>query len=100
VWRSISLSVPAQLSRSGGWRLLWCASPACGRALPRRRAPAVRTAGRRAGRASRVVSRRVLWRVFLGRTPGAHVKVLVSHGLARASLARRWSPAPRVGAQL
>ena len=62
------------------------------RALSRRRAPAVRAAYRRAGRASRVVSRRVLWHVF-GPDAAAHVKILVSHDaselVAAASLAAR-----------
>ena len=39
------------------------------RALPRRRAPAVRAADRCAGARPRVVSRTALWRAFWGQTP-------------------------------
>ena len=49
------------------------------RALPRRRAPAVRAADRCADARPRIISQTALRRAFLGRTPGAHVKVLVSH---------------------
>ena len=49
------------------------------RALPRRRAPAVRAADRCADARPRIISRTALWRAIGPRTPGAHVKVLVSH---------------------
>ena len=49
------------------------------RALPRRRAPAVRAADRCADARPRIISQTALRRAIGPRTPGAHVKVLVSH---------------------
>ena len=74
----LSLSVPAQLSRSGGWRLLWCASLAA-RGLSRGAVPSVRSA-LTAVLARGVVSQKALQRVFVKPDAAAHVKILISHG--------------------
>ena len=55
------------------------------RALPRRRAPAVRAADRCADARPRIISRTALWRAIGPRTPAAHVKVLVSHDASEAA---------------
>ena len=75
---SVSLSAAAQLSRSGGWRLLWCASLAA-RGLSRGAVPSVRSA-LTAVLARGVVSQKALQRVFVKPDAAAHVKILISHG--------------------
>ena len=70
------------------------------RALPRRRAPAVRAADRCADARPRIISQTALRRAIGPRTPAAHVKVLVSHDASEAAAARRCLPALRLGARL
>ena len=55
------------------------------RALPRRRAPAVRAADRCADARPRIISQTALRRAIGPRTPAAHVKVLVSHDASEAA---------------